>query len=468
MEHVLRDMPDFLIVPDAGSNDVTQLELLHSKGIDVLILDHHIIYEKESEHAVIINPQLCLDTYPNENLAAGGITYKFLQSLDTNFSLNDADNYLDLVAVSTVADGMKVYEPESRYYIQKGLKNIKNPFLKQLMIKNAEWTEEASAQIVSFNLVNFINANIRVGSIEDKETMFRALLSEEDTTTRISKYRGVEREVTETLAEQAYRLCVNSRGRQNRRRTKLMEEAMNKINSENLANSPVVVVTLEDVPSGFSGLIAGAIASSFQRPAVVLSWIDDIGRYGGSLRGFESGSIKDTKEFLDSLNVFHSIRGHANASGVEITNEGLGNLLEVLKSDKLKLSLEQDSLIPVDFIISPNNVNGKLIEGFAKYDHLWGKGAEKPAILIKDVELRCDNITMKNMMKATLNGVELISFSVDSSIEEIAQEKGKVITVDIVGTFGVNRFMGKTTPQCVIDFITVKSVKDDSFGGFVF
>ena len=44
----IEDMgPDLVIIPDAGSNDIDQLRLLDNKGIDVIILDHHEIEERD-------------------------------------------------------------------------------------------------------------------------------------------------------------------------------------------------------------------------------------------------------------------------------------------------------------------------------------------------------------------------------------------------------------------------------------
>ena len=40
---IAMDKLDLLIVPDAGSNDIYQCEELMCMGIDIIVLDHHII-----------------------------------------------------------------------------------------------------------------------------------------------------------------------------------------------------------------------------------------------------------------------------------------------------------------------------------------------------------------------------------------------------------------------------------------
>ena len=73
--------PDLIIIPDAGSNDVDQLRLLDNKGIDVIILDHHEIEERDfwniesHPHLYLINSQL--PQYPNKFLSGAGVVWQF-------------------------------------------------------------------------------------------------------------------------------------------------------------------------------------------------------------------------------------------------------------------------------------------------------------------------------------------------------------------------------------------------------
>lgn len=75
-QHGLGDCVDkaleyqFVIVPDAGSNDYEQLRILKENGVDVLILDHHEAPHKSID-AITINPQL--DNYPNKSLCGAAV-----------------------------------------------------------------------------------------------------------------------------------------------------------------------------------------------------------------------------------------------------------------------------------------------------------------------------------------------------------------------------------------------------------
>lgn len=85
-----------VIAPDSSSNDYEQHKILHDRGCDVLVIDHHEA-EKISEYACVINNQLC--DYPNKTLSGVGMAYKFCSRMDEIIGCNYANEFLDLVAL---------------------------------------------------------------------------------------------------------------------------------------------------------------------------------------------------------------------------------------------------------------------------------------------------------------------------------------------------------------------------------
>ena len=101
-----------ILIPDAGSNDIDEIERLYNLGIDVLILDHHIVEdENKKPHAIIINSQY---NYPNKALSGVGVVYKFCQYADTIIGNNSSDKFKDLVAVGLMADMMDIRSLETK------------------------------------------------------------------------------------------------------------------------------------------------------------------------------------------------------------------------------------------------------------------------------------------------------------------------------------------------------------------
>lgn len=164
-----------VIVPDASSNEYDKHKKLLDRGIDILILDHHQA-EKVSQYACVVNNQLC--DYPTKSLSGVGIVYKLCQYLDLLLKENQADKFLDIVAVGLVGDMMDLRDFETHYLVQEGLKNLENPFIKGMAEKNKFSLGETLSPIgVAFYIVPLINAITRVGTPEEKMLLFESMLN---------------------------------------------------------------------------------------------------------------------------------------------------------------------------------------------------------------------------------------------------------------------------------------------------
>ena len=122
-----------VIAPDSSSNDIEAHTELIKRGIDVLVLDHHLA-DRASANACVINNQLC--DYPTKSLSGAGIVYKFCCYLDSLLGFDYANDYVDLATVGIIADVMSLKDFEVREIILRGMKEFKNPFLKTMVEKD--------------------------------------------------------------------------------------------------------------------------------------------------------------------------------------------------------------------------------------------------------------------------------------------------------------------------------------------
>ena len=87
-QHGLQDAMDWIqdtgattvIIPDAGSNDWNELQILHEQGRNIIILDHHEIEGEPYPNCYLINSQL--PQYPNKDLSGVGVTWQFCKYID--------------------------------------------------------------------------------------------------------------------------------------------------------------------------------------------------------------------------------------------------------------------------------------------------------------------------------------------------------------------------------------------------
>ena len=96
MDYIFHKDFELIILPDSSSNDYEYHQQLKLAGMKTIILDHHEA-DHISEDAIVINNQL--SDYPNKFLSGAGVVWQFCKYLDSLLNKDNADNYLDLVAL---------------------------------------------------------------------------------------------------------------------------------------------------------------------------------------------------------------------------------------------------------------------------------------------------------------------------------------------------------------------------------
>jgi single-stranded-DNA-specific exonuclease len=454
------DSVDLVIIPDAGSNQYKEHQALKEKGMDVIVLDHHEC-EKESEYAIVVNNQLSPE-YSNKSLTGAGIVYKFLKALDSKLGINQADDYLDLVAIGLIGDMADSRVKETRYYMIKGLKNIKNAFLKALCDKQS-FSTKGVINIVNtqFYIVPLVNAAVRTANLQEKLQMLNAFLESKE---RIYYPRKKEYEDIQTNTA---RMLTNIKSRQNRLRDKGVELINQRIKDRNLLDNKILIVNVTDIlDKNLSGLVANSLAKEYKRPVLLLRYDEETDTLGGSGRGYEKGTIKDLRQFLQNTQQFIFVEGHANAHGVSIEAEKLIKANEMINEQLKDVEIDID-IHDVDFIIPAKQFKDSFVKELSKYKDIWGFKVEEPLIAIKDIEVNKDDVyingSKKNTLKFTHKGIDYIKFFSSESEWESIVSKGERLVIDVVGKCSINEYNGERKSQVVIEGIEVVSVKKKEF-----
>lgn len=440
MEQVLNIKPNLIIIPDAGSGDFEQHKVLKSNNIDCLVIDHHEA-DKLSEDALVINNQLS-ENYSNKTLSGAGIVLKFLEHLDTIVKSNNTINYHDLVAVALVADNMIMLDEETRFYVINGFRNIKNPLLNNFV---KDKTIENVFEFVSFNVAPLLNAIIRVGEQEDKVKLLESMLySQEIVTTTIRGKGEVDLSITEYIDVLGNRMKY--------KQNKLVQETLEDEDIELYDLAVVIVITNNEEIRNLTGLIGNKIADKFNKPALILRKSED-GNYNGSARGTKS--FPKFKEYLENTNLFESCLGHQGAFGVSITQDNLHKFINTMKTEKLKED-EQGVLVDKEYINTLPSVYDIVCVDSLK--ELWSFGFEKPKFYIKLDCVYFNEISIigskKNTIKIVRDNMTFIKFNCNKTeIDEIIKLGTK--DIEIIGSFNVNRWLNKITPQVIIDDFNV-------------
>lgn len=459
-----------LIIPDAGSNDVEQCKELRDKGIDILILDHHIC-DRENPYAVIVNNQN--GTYPNKELSGAGVVYKFLQTVDEDNWTNVADRYLDLVAVGNIGDVMDMHSHETKCLCTKGLARIVNPMICALIEANSfNIKGDPTINDVQFYIVPMMNALIRVGSSEQKKRMFRAMVGEEQTfqyTPTRGKNAGVT--IDETLAQHVARECSSCKYQQNKAKDKAVAELQELIERHGADQNKILFCNSTGIlDNTLTGVVAIKLAEMYAKPCVLLrTFADEPDYYGGSMRNPDGSPIESLKEFLMSTGDFESVLGHDNAAGVKIKKENVPKA--IADCNELLKNVMMSKEIVVDFDFDYSRLTVALPKTMYEMHKIWAQGISEPYFYIKNIPLihsGCAPMGKNgNMWKYSdeEKGIDFVCFADNGRLIDWIEdsfEDDEVVTfygdnytkiINAVCRLSLNQYGNKVTPQAqIVDF----------------
>jgi single-stranded-DNA-specific exonuclease len=449
----LDTIPDdtkLVIAPDSSSNQFDEHQQLKNKNIDVLVIDHHEA-EKVSEAACIINNQLC--DYPSKSLSGAGMVYKFCSYIDSILEVDYAENYLDLAALGMVADMMDLRDYETKRLIDKGLSNVNNPFMLEMMnVQNYSIEKHGGFDpfCISFYIAPQVNATIRMGSQEEKLLLFKSMLENYAYEKVPSTKRGCKGQM-ETLVEQACRNCTNIKNRQTKARDEGFAIVESLIEEENLLDNKILYIQIPEekaVNKNLTGLIANQLMAEYQRPVALLNKVNKDGAtfWEGSCRNYDKSAFTNFKDFLNNSNLVNFAEGHQSAFGLGVVADQMENLIEYTNTALADFSFSPH--YDVDFIFSGSNFSPADILEVAELKYYWGQGLSEPYIAIERINVTKDNIQLLSpdkhpTLKITLaNGVSLMKFkSSQEEFNSLYRDTGSTV-ITIIGTCNENNWNG--------------------------
>ena len=454
---------ELLIVPDAGSNDY---EFLAQLTYPILIIDHHEVehIEQIPSNVILINNQSS-DMYENKYMSGAGLVWQFCRGLDDVFGETWAPNYVDLAAVGVCGDMMSGLEIENQALWKYGFNKINNFFLETLIDKQSfSMNGEVTPMTVAFYVVPLMNAMIRMGSMEEKTRLFDALIDGERLVE--SHKRGARGEYV-PLAVESVRECVNAKSHQKKLVDTIMESLSIKIEKYGLLDNKVLFIRLDDediFPAEINGLVAMQCVSKYKRPTIVAR-VNSDGYIKGSARGVNNSQLESFKDFLLDSNLFEYAQGHAQAFGISIKNKNLADF-HIYANGALAKYNFGETCYEADFIRTPyDNDLPKLIEEIYSFRDIWAVQNPEPLIYIKDINLPASEVQIigknKDTLKFSINGITYIKFFAKDMIEQV-RILGE-LHFEIIGKANVNEFMGKITPQIMIENYEVRETKLTDF-----
>ena len=362
--------PDLLITVDCGTSSVDEVDYLNSKGIEVIILDHHEAGTRGRPRAVAVVNAKLEENSPLTYLCSAGVVFKLAHAMLKRRRLYDFDlrEHLDVVAVATVADIVPMVE-ENRLLTRAGLRMVGhargNVGLRALSAVTS-LRLPPSASHVSFRIGPRLNAAGRMDSPRDA----LELLMTRDSS-RAGELAGSLEEHNKARQAEEERIRLEA--------TRMLERNFDP------DKSSVIVLGSRNWHPGVVGIVASVIMRRYHKPTFIIS-IDEDGNGKGSGRSIPGISLVDAIHACS--NTIISGGGHDMAAGLEIREEMLDAFREEFDA-YVSRHASPEQLAPtlnIDAEVSFSELSVGLLDSYSLLEP-FGNGNPQPVFMSRNVML---------------------------------------------------------------------------------
>ncbi|MBO4251593.1 MAG: single-stranded-DNA-specific exonuclease RecJ [Clostridia bacterium] len=400
----VREGIDLIITVDCGISEAEKIALLKSRGIDVIVTDHHEPPEILPD-CICINPKIKGQKYGFDGLCGGGVAYKL------GFALigEKADEFLDFAALATVADSMDLVG-ENRDIVAEGLKILNDSPRAVFREFLGDSGKEITAQTLAYTVAPRVNAGGRMG---DANSALKLFLSEDeneifDLSVKLNVYNATR----QALCEDAF---VSAK----------------QVVSDTGANADrVILVRGGEWNAGILGIVAAKLADAYNKPAIVFSLDQNTGVYKGSARSVEGINIYDAICAVKDLLV--NFGGHSQAAGLSVTEENFDALKKAVNeyAEKAFGAAELEKKIYID--IKPKTAISIRFAEEIEMLEPFGVGNRRP-ILATEVGKTTMSPLKENSPHYSFNTdiVEMLDFNGAKDLEILASPLKKAVVFEL-------------------------------------
>jgi single-stranded-DNA-specific exonuclease len=439
---------ELVVTLDCGAAAYDAIASAAKIGLEVVVIDHHLMREDPPAAAAVVNPNRPGCRSGQEVLAAAGVTFVLLAALNREargrglFTEErpqpDLRQWLDLVALGEVCDVTQLVG-FNRALTALGLRTMgawANPGLKALF-EVGKGSGDPSVFHAGFILGPRINAGGRVG----RSDLGAKLLSTDDPLEATALAEELDSLNTERKAVEA--VVVEGAA------------AMLERGSNFNPDAPVIVVAGEDWHPGVIGIVAGRLRERYRKPVVVIG-IDRAANVGkGSGRSQPGVNLGRAIQAAFEAGLLMSGGGHAMAAGLSIRPDAIPEFRAFLEE---RLAGEMEAVgveaVEIDALVQPRAANRALLDDFQRLAP-FGPGNPEPMFALTQVRpervsaLKGGHVRL-DLVGPTGDRIKAISWrSAETPLGQRLLAGGGAL--DIVGKLKPDDYMGRNGVQIEIE-----------------
>ena len=293
-----------LITCDTGISALDAARECASRGVDLIITDHHTLPENLPPALALINPRFLPEGDPLYPLAGVGTAFQLVKALKyiSGFEL-PLSYLLDLVALGTLAD-VAGLRGENRWLVKSGLECLRstNRMAIRSILKNANCAQEGlNEDHVGFVLAPRLNA---IGRLSDANPLVEFLLSGDP-------------QFVNTFALQ----IEGTNGQRRLLMQDVVASAIRQLEQDlSLLDAPLILLSHPSWPGGVLGPAASRLVDRYQKPAIILQAVEG-GIARGSARSVNGVDI--TEAIAQCADLLLSFGGHPMAAGLSLLTKDI-------------------------------------------------------------------------------------------------------------------------------------------------
>ena len=442
---------DLVVLLDCGTQAFGPLEAARDAGLDLLVVDHHKASTALPPALGIVNPNRLdedKDAARFGTLCTAGLAFLVGVALNRelrrrgHFATQPEPNiaqWLDIVALGTVADVVPLIGL-NRAFVSLGLRRMGQRQSAGLsaLADIARLDHAPRSDDLGFHIGPRINAGGRVGQAD----LGVRLLASED-------------------PDEAARIAAElDQFNQERRAIEAAVTAEALAAAETQGNSPVAVVAGLGWHPGVVGIVAARVKERLQRPALVLSLLED-GSAKGSGRSIPGVDLGAAILAAKAHGLIREGGGHAMACGVTVDPGQLDRfttwLAEHLAAPVAAAGSERT--LSIDLAVAPRALTPDLAQALEACGP-YGQGWPSPRVAVGPVRLiRCDPVGRtepKTHLRFVATGpdggrVEGIAFrALEGDLGQMLMAAGSE-PVHLAGRVTADEWQGRTRAQLQLE-----------------
>ena len=326
--------PSLIVTVDNGISSTAGVAAARTRGIDVLVTDHHLPGAQLPDANVIVNPNLAVSRFGSRALAGVGVAFyvmaavrRALDRAGMSGASPKVAELLDLVALGTIADVVPL-DANNRVLVAQGLKRIRAgrcvPGIRALLALAGRTAADLTAADLAFGVAPRLNA---AGRIDDMTIGVQCLLADDEA--------HAQRLAARLDALNEERRAIEAR---------MQQEALGAVRQlrEPCAGSVQrsgVCLFDQSWHQGVVGLVASRVKERVRRPVIAFASAD-AATLRGSARSTPGIHIRDV---LDSIAARHPglidrFGGHAMAAGLTLERAKLDEFARAFDAEVARCS----------------------------------------------------------------------------------------------------------------------------------